>query len=260
KRARVSSYVGLGWQVGVLLAALVTPVLLTAIGWRGVFLIGLVPALLAFVVRRALHEPEIFVTKHASRKQGGLQLMLKDRNTSRTTLGVVILCSVQNFGYYGMMTWMPSYLENSLGFSLTKSAAWTSITILGMAFGIWTFGQLADQIGRKPIFLAFQVGAVIMVLIYSQLTNASMLLWVGAIMGMFVNGMLDGIGALISEAYPTEALATAKNILFDIARGVRVVPCLTIGALDPTSSSKNAHGLFASFYGVEVLAHVFLIP
>jgi MFS family permease len=44
KRARVSSYVGLGSQAGVLAAALVTPLLLPAIGWRGMFVVGLLPA------------------------------------------------------------------------------------------------------------------------------------------------------------------------------------------------------------------------
>src|SRR5437870_8938806 len=48
KRARVSSYVGLGWQAGVLLAALVTPLLLPVIGWRGMFMVGLLPAVVAF--------------------------------------------------------------------------------------------------------------------------------------------------------------------------------------------------------------------
>src|SRR3954469_1327836 len=50
KRARVSSYVGLGWQAGVLLAAVVTPILLPVIGWRGMFLVGLLPALASFVI------------------------------------------------------------------------------------------------------------------------------------------------------------------------------------------------------------------
>ena len=67
KRARASSYVSLGWQSGVLLAALVTPILLPIIGWRGMFLVGLLPALVAFLVRRTLHEPEIFVKKHAAK-------------------------------------------------------------------------------------------------------------------------------------------------------------------------------------------------
>src|SRR6516164_6914909 len=51
KRARASSYVALGWQSGVLLAALATPILLPMIGWRGMFMLGVVPALAAFIVR-----------------------------------------------------------------------------------------------------------------------------------------------------------------------------------------------------------------
>ncbi len=217
KRARVSSYVALGWQSGVLLAALVTPRLLPVIGWRGMFLVGLLPALVAFIVRRTLHEPEIFVKKHAAKKENSFRLLVKDRQTLRTTLGIAILCSVQNFGYYGIMIWMPSYLATSLGFTLTKSGMWTAMTVLGMAFGMCVFGQLADRIGRKPIFILFQIGALIMVFLYSQVTNPNMLLWVGTIMGMFLNGPIGGIGALMSEAYPTAARATAQNVLFNMA-------------------------------------------
>ena len=122
KRARVSSYVALGWQAGVLLAAFVTPMLLPVIGWRGMFMVGLLPALVAFIVRRTLDEPEIFVNKHAAKKENSFRLLVKDGKTFRTTLGIAILCSVQNFGYYGIMIWMPSYLETRRGFSLTKSA------------------------------------------------------------------------------------------------------------------------------------------
>src|SRR3954468_10994228 len=63
KRARACSYVALGWQAGVLCAALVTPLLLPAIGWRGMFLVGLVPGVIAFVVRWYVGEPKIFLDK-----------------------------------------------------------------------------------------------------------------------------------------------------------------------------------------------------
>ena len=61
KRARVSSYVGIGWQFGVLAAALITPILLPLIGWRGMFAIGLLPAVVSYFIRRATAEPELFV-------------------------------------------------------------------------------------------------------------------------------------------------------------------------------------------------------
>jgi MFS family permease len=65
-RARGLSFVGIGGPLGVLLAAFVTPILLPLIGWRGVFVVGAFPAILAFVLRRTLDEPQIFCSKHAS--------------------------------------------------------------------------------------------------------------------------------------------------------------------------------------------------
>jgi MFS family permease len=259
KRARVSSYVAIGWQGGVLLAALVTPMLLPVIGWRGMFMVGLLPALVAFIVRRTLHEPEIFVRKHAAKNENSFRLLIKDGKTFRTTLGIAVVCSVQNFAYYGIMIWMPSYLAKKLGFGLIKSALWTSTTVLGMVFGIWMFGQLADRTGRKPIFVLFSVAAAAMVFLYSRVTSPKMLLWVGAIMGISVNHMA-GIGALLSEAYPTAARATAQNVLFNLGRAVGAPGPLVVGALAAKYSFRAAIALLSSIFLFEIIATVFLIP
>lgn len=67
-RSRVSSYVALGWQAGVLLAAVLTPMLLPFIGWRGMFIVGVIPALIAWFIRHRLHEPDVFVNQSAAEK------------------------------------------------------------------------------------------------------------------------------------------------------------------------------------------------
>ena len=260
KRARASSYVMVGWHGGVLLAAFATPVLLPAIGWRGMFLVGIVPAIAAFFIRRTLDEPEIFVRKHAAGAENSFRLLVKDGKTFRTTLGITVLCAVQNFAYYGLMVWLPTYLSNTLGFSLTKSSLWTGVTVLGMACGIWACGQLADRIGRKRSFLLFEVGALVMVFIYSRITDPSVLLWSGAIMGMFVNGLNGGIGALISEAYPTVARATAQNTLWNFGRGVGSLGPMIIGGLAAKYNFHVAIGLLASIWFLDILATLFLIP
>lgn len=262
KRARASSYVGLGWQAGVLLAAVATPLLLPIIGWRGMFAVGVLPAFVAWAIRRTLHEPEMFTARSAAAVREGfpLRLLVKDAETTKISLGLVILCSVQNFGYYGVMIWMPSYLSKQFGYSLTKSAMWTSVTILGMAFGIWLFGQLADRVGRRPIFLFYQVGAIVTVLAYSALESQYALLIGGAIMGMFVNGMIGGYGALISELYPTAARATAQNVLFNIGRAVGGFGPLAVGAVASKYSFSAAIALLASIYVLDIFATLFLIP
>jgi benzoate transport len=261
KRARVSSYVGLGWQAGVLAAAIVTPILLPIIGWRGMFAVGIVPAVAAFFVRYAIGEPPIFKQHEASaRKAFPLSLLVKDAATTKISIGMFILCSVQNFGYYGIMIWLPNYLSSRFGYSLTRSAVWTAVTILGMAFGIWLFGQLADRIGRRPSFFIYQIGAAISVIAYSQLQNPTALLIGGAIMGLFVNGMLGGYGALMSELYPTEARATAQNVLFNLGRAVGGFGPLVVGLLAAQYSFSITIALLSVIYIVDLVATWALIP
>jgi benzoate transport len=261
KRARGCTYVALGWQAGVLVAALVTPLLLPIIGWRGMFLVGLVPGLIAFVVRLTVHEPQIFLDRARERRGAApLGLLVKDAATRNISLGMLILCSVQNFGYYGLMIWLPSYLSTHFGYTLTQSALWTAVTVLGMAFGIWVFGQFADRVGRRPALFTFQAGAFIMVLVYSQLTDATALLIGGAVMGMFVNGMLGGYGALLSELYPTEARATAENVIFNLGRGVGGFGPFVVGSLAAAYSFTVAIALLATIYLLDILATAFLIP
>lgn len=267
KRARVSSYVALGWQTGVLAAALLTPLLLTYIGWRGMFLVGVLPALVAWVLRNRLHEPEVFVRRAESDgakprhgSANAFRLLVKDARTTRVSLGIVILCSVQNFGYYGIMIWLPTFLSQKLGFSLTKSGLWTAVTVIGMMFGVWAFGQLADRIGRRPTFLLYQAGAVVMVIVYAQLTDPTVMLFAGALMGMFVNGMVGGYGTLMSEAYPTAARATAQNVLWNIGRAIGGFGPLVVGALAARYSFQIAIALLASLYVLDMVATRFLIP
>ena len=265
-RAKAASYVALGWQVGVLAAALLTPVLLPHIGWRGMFVVGIFPAFVAWYLRVRLHEPEIFSQKQTElstqkiSKLKSFKLLVKDKATTKVSLGIVVLTSVQNFGYYGIMIWMPNFLSKQLGFSLTKSGLWTAVTVCGMMAGIWIFGRLADRIGRKPSFLLFQLGAVISIITYSQLTDPTAMLVAGAFLGMFVNGMMGGYGALMAEAYPTEARATAQNVLFKLGRAVGGFGPVVVGAIVSAYSFSIAIAFLAVIYVIDMVATVFLVP
>ena len=265
-RAKAASYVALGWQVGVLAAALLTPVLLPHIGWRGMFVVGIFPAFVAWYLRTRLHEPEIFSQKQIElstqkiSKLESFKLLIKDKATTKVSLGIVVLTSVQNFGYYGIMIWMPNFLSKQLGFSLTKSGLWTAVTVCGMMAGIWIFGRLADRIGRKPSFLLFQLGAVISIITYSQLTDPTAMLVAGAFLGMFVNGMMGGYGALMAEAYPTEARATAQNVLFNLGRAVGGFGPVVVGAIVSAYSFSIAIAFLAVIYVIDMVATVFLVP
>lgn len=259
-RARATSYVAMGWQGGVLLAAIIAAVVLPTLGWRWLFVIGVLPAVFAFFVRKHVRESEKFRARKA--RSGGrfpLVQLFENAHATKSSIAMIVLTSVQNFGYYGLIIWLPSYLSTRHGFSITASSVWTGVTVLGMVFGIWLFGQLADRVGRKPVFLIFQVGAIVTVLIYSRLSDATALLIGGAVMGIFVNGMMGGYGALMAELYPTSARATAQNVLFNVGRGIGGFAPLIIGAIASAYSFQFAIGLLAVIYGLDIIVTLFLV-
>lgn len=260
-RARATSYVALGWQAGVLLAAIVAAWAIPTIGWRGLFMLGAIPAVFAFFVRRNVAEPALFEERrHDAKEKFPLRQLFRDTETTKSTVGMFVLCSVQNFGYFGLMIWLPSYLAKQYGFGLTKSAVWTGVTVLGMAAGIFIFGQLADRFGRRPMLFVFQAGAAISVLAYSRIDNEVTLLIGGAIMGVFVNGMLGGYGALMAELFPTSARATAQNVLFNLGRGVGGFAPLVIAGVAAAYSFQFAIGLLSVIYVIDIIATISLIP
>jgi MFS family permease len=237
-------------------------VLLPIIGWRGMFALGVFPAVVAYVIRRKLHEPDVFMAHKANAANAGssLRALVADAETTRIGIGMIILCSVQNFGYYGIMIWLPNYLSTRFGYGLTQSALWTSVTIAGMALGIFLFGHAADRFGRRAAFLTYMLGAAVMVVVYSQLTSAGALLIGGAVMGFFVNGMLGGYGALMSELYPTAARATAQNVFFNIGRAVAGFGPLVVGIVSAAYGFPTAIAGLALLYLIDIAALLALIP
>lgn len=259
-RGRAASFVAVGWQVGVLLAAFVGAWALSTpgIGWRGLFLIGAVPAVLAYFTRRHVEEPAMFEARPKS-AQPWRELFCTRERTAHS-FAVFVLTSVQNFGYYGLMVWLPSHLSKTYHFSITKSAAWTAVTVIGMIVGILTFGFLADRVGRRPMFLIFQAGAAISVVAYSQLHTPLGLLIGGAVMGAFVNGMMGGYGALTAELFPTSARGTAQNVLFNAGRGIGGFAPWVIGLIAASHGFGFAIALLAAIYVIDLVVTFVLVP
>lgn len=265
KRARATAGVAMGWQAGAVLAAILAAVVLPDYGWRGLFLVGVVPALLAAWTRHGIKEPPMWVKRKemkkalAARKANGEALTAEEEeqlaeakkfplahlfagpSKTVTTLSLTVMTSVQNFGYYGIMVWLPMILLKEHGLTTKSMSGWMIVTVIGMIAGIYVFGYLCDRLGRKVPYLIFYVCAAAMVYIYVNLGTPIALLFGGAFLGFFCNGMMAGYGTLLSENYTTDARSTAQNFIFNTGRAVGGFAPAIIGAL------AQSHGFSAAF-------------
>lgn len=272
KRARATAGVAMGWQAGAVLAAILAAVVLPDYGWRGLFLVGVLPALLAAWARHGIKEPPMWVKckemKKAlqARKDAGEKLtaeeeeqlteakkfplahLFADKKTTITTIALTIMTSVQNFGYYGIMVWLPMILLKEHGLTTKSMSGWMIVTVIGMIAGIFVFGWLCDRLGRKKPYLLFYVCAAAMVYIYVNLGTPIALLFGGAFLGFFCNGMMAGYGTLLSENYTTDARSTAQNFIFNTGRAVGGFAPVIIGTIAQTNGFNTAFVLLSAVY------------
>ncbi len=219
-RARAGSFVAVGFTLGVLLASVVTLLILPHWGWRGVMVVGVLPALLAAWTRFRLRDSDTFRQGVSHRRRFPFWDLFASGSLSKTTLALLLMTTIQNFGYYAIMIWMPTMLEKTHHFTLAHTTEWTLITSAGMIAGIILFGWLCDTLGRRPSYIGLFVATAIILPLYFAVRNPVILLWAGFALGAVVNGGMGGYGALLAEYYPTEARSTSENFIFGTGRGL----------------------------------------
>ena len=283
KRARATAGVAMGWQAGAVLAAILAAVVLPDYGWRGLFLVGVIPALLAAWARHGIKEPPMWVKRKemkkelAARKERGETLTAEEEeqleeakkfplahlfaspSKTVTTLSLTVMTSVQNFGYYGIMVWLPMILLKEHGLTTKSMSGWMIVSVIGMIAGIYVFGYLCDRLGRKIPYLIFYICAAAMVYIYVNLGTPVALLFGGAFLGFFCNGMMAGYGTLLSENYTTDARSTAQNFIFNTGRAVGGFAPAIIGALAQSHGFSAAFALLSCVYVAAAVNVLFFI-
>ena len=239
---------GIGFFLASLLYLFVGP-----LGWRWVFAGGILPAILAFYVRRSVHEPERWQT---ARKEGTPIFKMITPAVRRDLLIGTTLATVAIFGYQGAIQWVPTWISAMLhAQGITQAAAQVSlITIVlngGGMVGCICFPILADRWGRKSAFLAYFLGALVTVqanfLLVQDYTTA---LLVSPVMGFFSAGLFGGFAVYLPELFPTAIRATAQGFCYNFARFLAAAGPLVTGLL------ASASGSFASAIGIVGLVYV----
>ena len=105
---------------------------------------------------------------------------------------------------------------------------------------------LADRLGRKPLFFIFSLGAIAMVYIYTSLDlGNTALLIMGFPLGFFGSGYFSGVGAFLTELFPTRIRGSGQGFAYNFGRGVGALFPTLVGALSERMPLGQAIGLFA---------------
>lgn len=223
KHGKISSYIGVGGQIGSIVAAIAAAVIFPMAGWRITFSIGILPVILVYFVRKHLPESPIWLAnkdKVKLEEKVSLKELFNTKRKAITTVFLMIMCTVQIAGYFGLLNWLPSILQKKLGLSVTGSSMWMVSTIVGMSLGMLLFGKIMDKFGPKISYAVFLAASALSVFMYIYASNSIELLIGGVVVGFFANGMFAGYGAFISNLYPVTIRSTANNTIFNTGRAI----------------------------------------
>jgi MFS family permease len=226
KRAKAAGILQSAWAVGFFLAATFNLMLKDAYGWRGLFLVGILPAFVALLVRWWVKEPERWTR---AQEQETIPLTtIFEGSLRRATLAGSTLAFVAVFGLWGSTNWAPTLirelpdLQGQDSATITKYVSYGIMALnAGAIFGYLGFGPMADRFGRRPVFAFMCLGSFIMLPItYLVPSNYAGVLMLLPILGFFNNGIFSGFPIYLPELYPTRLRATGAGFCFNAGRAL----------------------------------------
>ena len=259
----VQSGWAIGWAIAALMATLLFSVLPQETAWRVLFWIGLLPAALVFFVRRLVPEPEVFTaTKDNLTAKGTAANFLEIFSPSllKTTILTSILATGAQGGYYAIATWLPTFLRTERKLTVLGTGGYLAVIIVGSFIGYLVSAYLTDRIGRRANFILFAVCSLLTVVIYTQLAiTDSMMLILGFPLGFFASGIFSGMGAFLTENFPTRVRGSGQGFAYNFGRGIAALNPFFVGLVSASLPLGQSIGVFAGIaYGIVVIAAVLL--
>jgi MFS family permease len=279
-RAKAISLVQSSWALGFAGAALVAGPVARYFGWRAVFFVGILPALLTLWIQRGVPESEMWEERGSqgradaiSRGSGGgpdvtgyvsLTRETKNREAKfsvifrppyrRHTFALLLFNFCGMFAWWGLFTWLPPYLslpasQGGRGFGVMGTTTLLVVlNLFGMFPGYASFGWVADRLGRRKAFLVYSLTAALLIPLYAAARSPSVLTVLGTVVAFFGTGIFSGSGIMGSEIFPTGVRARALGFTYNGARTMSSVAPLVIGRVGQMKGLSWAFYLCAAGY------------
>ncbi|SFU21785.1 MFS transporter [Mesorhizobium sp. YR577] len=263
-RGKVMAWVQSAFATGYAIAAIVAAVFVPIVGWRGAFFFGIVPAVLAFWIRRHTPEPEIWKQQKERLTLGQTFRALSGTHGRNTAIGFAFTAAAM-CGYWGLFTWIPTWLATPVeaggpGLSLVKSTTWIVVMQVGAALGFISFGYFADSLGRKATFILYFLASALCVPGYTLITSPTALLIFGPVVAFFGTGFYSGFAPTFAELFPTNVRATAQGFIYNGGRAVSAISPALVGVMSGHFGLGGALAFTAGFFLLAGLIVLIFLP
>jgi MFS transporter, SHS family, lactate transporter len=250
-RGLLSGLLQEGYAFGYLLAAVAAHFMLDRYGWRPMFFLGGIPALLALFVRFGIHESEVWEkSKSASWGQLG------DAIASNWKLWIylTVLMAMMNFASHGTQDNYPSFLKTDRGVSTAQYTNVVIISMLGAISGGVLFGLASDRFGRRRAIVVAFIGALGVIPIWALSSTLGMLTLGAFLMQFMIQGAWGVIPAHINELAPDNVRGFLPGFAYQCGNLIAA----SIGAVQAGIAEKSgyAHAMAGTAVGIFLVAIV----
>jgi MFS transporter, SHS family, lactate transporter len=240
-RGFVSGLLQEGYALGFLLAAGVYRVVYPHWGWRPLFFIGGLPALLTLFVRAKVKEPEAW---HRSRTDWTTYWHAIFRNWKRFVY-LVVLMAMMNFISHGTQDMYPTYLQQQHGFTPQRTSDFTAFSMLGAICGGLAFGYFSDHHGRRRAMVMAVLLGIVMIPLWVFAPNLPLILVGGFLMQFMVQGAWGVIPAHINELSPDQLRGFFPGLAYQFGVLIASGSAYFEARMAHFTSYGRAMGLFA---------------
>jgi len=222
----VQSAAPIGTGMAALLAGPLVAALPVEYGWRVVFWVGLLPALLVFFVRRADDDSEVYIEARqrllAEKRKVSVLAIFSPKVLRITLLAALLAIGIQGAAY-SVSNYLSVFLQNERGLSAKVAGLYILINSAGGFFGAQVNAYFSDSLGRRRMFRLFGAGFVIMASFYllAPLGNSAWtLLPAGMVYGFFQFGLYASFGPYFTELFPTEIRGSGQSFAYNLGRAM----------------------------------------
>ena len=240
------------YAIGEAVAAIIVLFVFPHFGWRAVFFAGVLPALLVLWIYRSVPEPELWKNRTKEKKSLVLRKLLQ-RDVLRNGLLATAMNAFSMFGYWGLFSWIPSFLslpvsKGGRGLSLVVGTTFYLVLSPGKWLGYASFGFFADAFGRRKPYFTYLLVAAILVPLYAAITRPLLLLLLGPFVAFFGTGFFSGFAAIASELFPGEIRGAAMGLSYNLGRGLSAAAPFAVGAMASRFGFLSAFSLLAGAF------------